>query len=487
MDASSDATRATELDPGYAKAWGRLASARIGISRYDLAVKALKRALAAMPSEDLTPAQEKQRDHYEQELAVAQVKLTVSVLPGVVTIENSAGKLPWDRAAALLPELCAQGIWDSSAWIIDHAYHQWKRAVDDMNQGRSLSTELGTMGYMGRRGVVEELTNALLSDTRVFHISDNDFLVKWNKQMKFELTHARAPEDWMSGGAKRIIEDLPRRVSTEGWNYVRPALSLMLRSWIMIAHLQNGLRRNVNVALEFLNSTLEVLAWGRERYKNVPDGERGVVFLPTFIRGIKCLRLDMLMSAYAETHGKDPKYPLQDLLTGADEILSELSPVPEQPHIDCFGFYHAFFRYPAAQAHAIRGFYYRNSGLRLREAHGDAKDVSDLFRKAALEYMQAVKYYPMDDERYAWFISCAFNAHWDAGVPLKYLLVLLDQLHKSIPLMKRIWEFSADASSGRDAALQQAMETRQGWLDDINSGRISREELEGLIVQRVVR
>ena len=85
-----------------------------GISRYDLAVKALKRALAAMPSEDLTPAQEKQRDHYEQELAVAQVKLTVSVLPGVVTIENSAGKLPWDRAAALLPELCAQGIWDSS-------------------------------------------------------------------------------------------------------------------------------------------------------------------------------------------------------------------------------------------------------------------------------------------------------------------------------------------------------------------------------------
>ena len=56
--------------------------------------------------------------------------------------------------------------------------------------------------------------------------------------------------------------------------------------------------------------------------------------------------------AYAETHGKDPKCPLQDLLTGADEILSELSPVPEQPHIDCFGFYHAFFRYPAAQAHA---------------------------------------------------------------------------------------------------------------------------------------
>ena len=111
-----------------------------GISRYDLAVKALKRALAAMPSEDLTPAQEKQRDHYEQELAAAQVKLTVSVLPGVVTIENSAGKLPWDRAAAHLPELCAQGIWDSSvssyslrqvsfissccqAWIIDHAYH----------------------------------------------------------------------------------------------------------------------------------------------------------------------------------------------------------------------------------------------------------------------------------------------------------------------------------------------------------------------------
>ena len=39
--------------------------------------------------------------------------------------------------------------------------------------------------------------------------------------------------------------------------------------------------------------------------------------------------------------------------------------------------------------------------------------------------------------------------------------------------------------SGRDALFQRALEQRRAWLDDINSGRISQEDLDTMIVQRV--
>ncbi len=56
--------------------------------------------------------------------------------------------------------------------------------------------------------------------------------------------------------------------------------------------------------------------------------------------------------AYAKHPGMDSKYPLTDLQAGANEILTELGDVPMQPYVDSVGFYHAFFRYPAGQAHA---------------------------------------------------------------------------------------------------------------------------------------
>lgn len=75
------------------------------------------------------------------------------------------------------------------------------------------------------------------------------------------------------------------------------------------------------------------------------------------------------------------------------------------------------------------------------------------------------------------FTHCAFQAHWEAGAPLKYLLLLLDQMEQSIPLMKKIWEFSADAQSGRDTILQRALNQRRAWLNDIQNGRLSEDDV----------
>ena len=63
----------------------------------------------------------------------------------------------------------------------------------------------------------------------------------------------------------------------------------------MRAFFEDVLKANPETALESYTSAIEVLTWGAERWKDVPFDEKGGVFQPTFVRGIKCLRLDAHM------------------------------------------------------------------------------------------------------------------------------------------------------------------------------------------------
>jgi hypothetical protein len=63
-----------------------------------------------------------------------------------------------------------------------------------------------------------------------------------------------------------------------------------MRGWF-----EETLGDEVATALEFYNSAIEILKWGAERWRDVPFEDKGAVFQPTFIRGIKCLRLDLLL------------------------------------------------------------------------------------------------------------------------------------------------------------------------------------------------
>jgi hypothetical protein len=59
----------------------------------------------------------------------------------------------------------------------------------------------------------------------------------------------------------------------------------------MRGFLAGSLNGNGEVALEFYNSALEILRWGAERWKDVPDEEKGAIFEPWFACGIKGLRI----------------------------------------------------------------------------------------------------------------------------------------------------------------------------------------------------
>lgn len=63
----------------------------------------------------------------------------------------------------------------------------------------------------------------------------------------------------------------------------------------MRAFIEDSLNENVETALDFYTSAIEVLNWGAERWKDVPNEQKGTIFEPTFVRGVKCLHLDALM------------------------------------------------------------------------------------------------------------------------------------------------------------------------------------------------
>ena len=88
-----------------------------GLRRVVEAVDAWKRALGALPVENLTAAEQKQRDEYTCELAKANAKLEgTKAHPKALEVvsREDQERLPWKKARALLPGLTASQTWDSS-------------------------------------------------------------------------------------------------------------------------------------------------------------------------------------------------------------------------------------------------------------------------------------------------------------------------------------------------------------------------------------
>ncbi|KAI0735557.1 hypothetical protein C8Q76DRAFT_668224 [Earliella scabrosa] len=484
MDASTDARKATKLDEGYARAWARLATADMGLGTPHAAVDHWKRAIAALP-EDRTPAQEKQWEQYKRDLAAAKAKVADlegnRKLPQGAIPVRSESELPWNRAKALAPNLAAGQVWVTSAWILLYARKSWEAGVNKMKKLQK--TELtGAVRFHGDLGALADLSNAVVADPRVFSISERKFWEMYESQVIFETTARTA---WISSGAQEVIEEAPKRLEREGWQSVRPALSLTVRGWIMRGIMEDYLRDDAESAVQFFTSALDLLQWGNERFRNVSFEDKGAVFQPTFIRGVKCLRLDAFIKAYGQNPGANSKYPLSELLVAADELLAEVAgcPWPGVPKtVEDIGFWMAFQLYPAGHAHALRGYYYHHSGLLLRETTGMTQEVRDLFVLAAQEYRATEKYYPDDDVHNIWYLHCAFNLLYEAGAPIRVLLGYLDHLHERLPKMKRIWGGTNGRRGQRtDVALKEDLKLRDELHAAIASGQLREEELDNMM------
>ncbi|KAH9891072.1 hypothetical protein C8Q73DRAFT_734877 [Cubamyces lactineus] len=466
LEAYTDANEATELSSTYAKAWSRLAAASAGLGKSDEAISHWKRALAVLPVENLSATEQKQKEQYTADLKIAIARQAASDRhkPAQVIVKDADS--PWNRAVPILQSLPTPPDWSSSAWIILSARQSWVYGCEAMNQLRSFTTSSGT-GCFGIKGTIASFSNALLQDPRAFSIADKEFFDKYNQQVIFEITETRA---WSNGSSSTVMRDAPKRLREEGWNATRPALAVTVRGWIMRAFLQSNLSPDVQAALDFYTSAIEVLSWGIDLWKDVPNSEKGSIFQASFLRGVKCLRLDAMLQAYNDKPHLQTQSFLDEILRGAQNLIDDLAAAPMEPPTETglYGHYLSFARYPMAQAHSLIGFCRSRAAMEFPK--NSAESLASL-RAAAESYAQAAEYIPIDDEKHVSYLHYSFDCLLEAGSPASQLAAILNRIHEAIPIMRRIWQFSADASP-RDARLNDNMRMRDRLLARMQNGTL---------------
>ncbi|KAK7016337.1 hypothetical protein R3P38DRAFT_2542174 [Favolaschia claudopus] len=364
LDANADATKATDLDPTYAKAHARLATSEDQLGAPHKSKESWQKALDALPKTNLTPAEETQKTQYTAGLraaisALAQFENTKHYIPkadprqpgGTPFIWQGNGRMPWDLAAPIVARLRNEPKTPdnlrSSAWVIHHAYEDWMNGLNMIRQVKVLDERTGAM--TGIIGAITHITNGIMRDPRVMHIPDNEFIGQYNKQKAFQT------KAWTEAGPEIIIKEALERQRTQGWDATRPALSITIRAWIMRSMMALGLYQQHQVAVEFYRNSLTVIRTLRDHWILESKADRGVIFEKSFIFGIQGLYLDALMQSYHSSNGAESLEVLSNLFKEAEVLIREINETSGQPRehdpVDP-GFLSSFFLYPKGEAYA---------------------------------------------------------------------------------------------------------------------------------------
>ncbi|KAI9574032.1 hypothetical protein HD554DRAFT_582539 [Boletus coccyginus] len=464
IDAVHDAHQATEIDPTYAKGWSRLASAHDASKEYTNAIEAWQNAIDALPKTDLSPAERKQKEQYTTSLDKTKQRLETAsstLLPGIV-VNEIREKLPWQVAEEMLPELHAAGAagYMSSAYVIHFANREFVDGVGHMKTLKKVPIEgdPSVFKIFGHTSGLTCITNGLMRDFRVFRFDSQDWVPKLYTQMYFEAGKYNA---WTEEPVDVIQRSALERLKKKGWDDVRPALSVVIRGWIMRAIFDKQLKNASHVAVERLKQTLELLHWGRQVWRDVSKDDRGVIFQDTFVVGVKVIYLDALMEAHAKGPAADKKAHLDTLLEAANELLEDTQRiVPTAEPVDP-GFVSSFKVYPAAHARGSLGYYFVQMA---RSGHNPTEQKMQYLR-AVGEYIKAANRLPEDDEKHCWYLNCAIHPMMQADVPMDMRIEIVRRIRATMPKMQRIWANSALAKQGRDVMLETGLRVAEGKCD----------------------
>ncbi|KAI9574033.1 hypothetical protein HD554DRAFT_2183364 [Boletus coccyginus] len=459
IDALRDAHQATKIDPKYAKGWSRLASAHDASKEYTSAVQAWQKAVDALPKTDLSPAERKQKEQYVTSLDKAKQRLETVSSEFLIPLYENEGKLPWQMAEEMLPELHAAGAagYTSSVRTRRATLSEFVDGVEHMKALKKIPVQGVSGGFqiIGHTEGLTCITNGLMRDTRVFRIDGRDWLAKLDAQLSFEVEKHSA---WTSEPVDVIQRSALERLKKQGWDDVRPALNVAVRAWIMRAIYDNQLKHAPHVAAERLKQTLELLHWGRQVWRDVSRDDRGVIFQDTFVIGVKVIYLDALMGAHIQGPAADKKAHLDALFEVANELLEDIQRHADQPPsaepVDP-GFVSSFLIYPAAQAYAMLGYYFVQMGR-----SGDNPMAHYLLGVG--EYIKAADILPEDDEKHCWYLNCTIQPMIQASAPKNMRMEVVQRIRATIPKMQRIWANSFLAKQGRDEMLETGLRVAEG-------------------------
>ncbi|KAG6874372.1 hypothetical protein C0995_015108 [Termitomyces sp. Mi166 len=448
------------------------------LGSWEKSIDAFQKALSCLPSTgELSKADKDLKTQFESGLKKAEAnKNRVVIFDHVFAPAGSVHQdnLPWKRAMTMEQELIARSAIKSSGFVILFAYKEFKDGLDKMN-ALKIKTINGQQMVEGLTGGIAALSNAIMRDRRIFHMSDGNFIEKYNKQMTLE---ARQYKGWTTGGPKLIQDEAPKRLKTLGWGAVRPALAVTVRAWIMRGFLQAAFQ-TPGATTEFFSDALQVLEWGSRLWKNVPKSDRGAIFEPSFIRGVKRLYCNFLQESWSKSSTTSD---LEKIATLAHELLDE-EQAPPTGEVDP-GFVSSFWIYPQADAHVNLGWYY----MKKAQALSDENESTGVYLISASHYLKGASLYPADDEYRLTFLKFGLEALWFAGSPLKITLPIAEQIREGFPVIKKIWEYSGDALILKEQ-LRIVLEFEEHFMAEIEAGRMTLEDSggpKGLKVKRGV-
>ncbi|TFY70073.1 hypothetical protein EVJ58_g51 [Rhodofomes roseus] len=432
-EAKADAKQAVELDPAYAKGWARMATACDGLGEYGESVKCWRKAMAALPKDNLTASDARQKKQCEDGLRTAAVNIAKAA--GLVDMGQMRGKFPWDRVKAIENELHA-GL--------------------PANAGSSALTDL---------------TDAILTDSRIFRM-EGSWMDMYNKQVMLETMNSGA---WPALPMAKIQEEAMMRQQEHGWDAARLAVDVTIRIWLMQGFVASNTGSDTQTSLRPFNLILELLNWGQtSSWGNSSTKDKGNVFEDYFVRGVRKLRMEAMMAHCAKSPPQGLEAALKALYEEAQIVMQEVGPsLPEGEHEP--GFVSAFGIYPKAHAYTAIGFYHQQTVYRYKSQR-DYEIVCEHSFKAYQAYREAAMLFPKDDESRAWFIVIAFQSLQQARSTFKVALHVMEELRLALPETHKIWEFSQIAVRGKDKACKDILQLEQKMRKDLGDGRITLED-----------
>ncbi|KAI0094489.1 hypothetical protein BDY19DRAFT_912986 [Irpex rosettiformis] len=442
LNAGCDARKATKLDPKYIKAWARLGKASQALRAYHRSIDAWESALACYleNTSGLSEVDKQLKASCEAGLRDAKNALKEAEKPQndrVVIINKSVidrGLLPWQIAERL--EVDINKIGQSSAWVILNAHREFERGCEKMF--KTVETDSTVSGPIG---AIADITNGLLRDGRAFAATTPDWIDTYNRQIIMEIQYYGA---WPGSGPAEVQQKALALQKEKGFQACRGALGMTVRGWFMRAYLEEKGSGDPKSALEFYRSSLSVLEWGLKTWKDVPDSERGAIFTPTFIRGIRRHYLNAYLSACRGVNFRStPGLDCEELDKLAEEQIEETKrnrPEGSEDYLRDGGFFCSFFLYPVAEALAIRGAIAIDKGVKLKAT--DPERASEYLAQAKRHYMVAYNILPKDEEFRLLYIKVAIEAAWHRGDTLSECLAMVELMTADRPAVSKIWNYS---------------------------------------------
>ncbi|GAA5856567.1 hypothetical protein JCM9279_005502, partial [Rhodotorula babjevae] len=252
-----------------------------------------------------------------------------------------------------------------------------------------------------------EICECVVTDQRQFVLGAGSHpTATLNKKLpqliRFELEHGGCFKYFTGSrwSARDIIDDLDKRIATDGRQRVRQVCSSLIRGRIIIAFLVSTFQREPGPAILEAKLAVSLLDEGNKKWAHESFEEKGATFRPTFVRNARVFLMKLLLGARrdAKTPSAMRAFKLEDVEKLARDILEECPPSKWPPR-DGGVLHLAYGALPNWEAYGALAYVHSCRGRLPLQEDGDSRimmpDVGEM-KKAAQYYDKAASLMPDD-------------------------------------------------------------------------------------------